>query len=108
MWAFGLWALSHIVANGDLASLLLFGSLAALALIGTALIDARYRARLSAQWPDFAKQTSNLPFAAIAAGRQELRLQEIGWWRPALALGLYVLLLVAHPWLFAASPFGLL
>src|SRR5471032_164313 len=35
MWAIGLWALSHLSVNGDLASLLFFGSLAALALGGT-------------------------------------------------------------------------
>jgi uncharacterized membrane protein len=32
MWAFGLWACSHLIANGDLASLLFFGAIAALAL----------------------------------------------------------------------------
>lgn len=104
MWAFGLWAIIHLIANGDLASLILFGTIAALALIGTALIDARYRDRLTDAWPSFADQTSNLPFAAILAGRQQLALGEIGWWRLALALGLYVLLLALHPLLFGVSP----
>lgn len=106
MWAFALWALSHLVANGDLASLLLFGAVAALALIGTLLIDARYQDRLEAIWSSFAEQTSNLPFAAMIAGRQQLNLSEIGWWRVALALGLYVVLLALHPWLFGVSPLG--
>ncbi len=106
MWAFALWALSHFIANGDLASALLFGTIAALALIGTILIDARYRERLGTIWETFSEQTSNLPFAAIFAGRQKLDFGEIGWWRAGLAVGLYVILLIAHPWLFSVSPFG--
>ncbi|MGI9492716.1 MAG: NnrU family protein [Geminicoccaceae bacterium] len=107
MWAFGLWALSHLIANGDLASLFLFGTIAALALVGTVLIDARYRDRLSTHWSSFSEQTSNLPFAAIITGRQQFDFGEIGWWRVALALGLYIALLLIHPWLFSVSPFGI-
>jgi len=103
MWAFSLWAFSHIIANGDLASLLLFGAVATLALVGTILIDARYQDRLGAIWTTFTEQTSSLPFAAIIAGRQQLSPGEIGWWRVALALGLFVLLLVLHPWLIGVS-----
>ena len=104
MWAFALWALSHLIANGDLASLVLFGTIAALALIGTVLIDARYKDRLNDIWQSFSEQTSNLPFAAIIKGRQAFDVSEIGWWRVALALGLYVVLLLIHPWLFGVSP----
>ena len=106
MWAFALWAISHLVVNGDLASVVLFGTIAALALIGTMLIDARYRERLAAVWVSFADQTSSVPFAAILAGRQNFDLAEIGWWRIALALGLYIVLLLLHAWLFGVSPLG--
>ena len=41
LWGLGLWALSHIPPNGDLASLLFFGALAALSFGGTALIDRK-------------------------------------------------------------------
>ncbi len=41
MWAIGLWAVSHVIANGDLRSLLLFGAFAALSLGGTVLIDRK-------------------------------------------------------------------
>jgi uncharacterized membrane protein len=106
MWAFGLFALSHLLANGELGALLFFGAIAALALIGTLLIDARYRSRLGTAWSSFADQTSNLPFAAILAGRQQLRLAEIGWARVGLAAGLYGLLLALHPWLSGVSALG--
>lgn len=41
MWAVGLWASSHLLANGDLASLWFFGAIATLALGGTVLIDRK-------------------------------------------------------------------
>jgi uncharacterized membrane protein len=106
MWGVALWAAAHLVPNGDLASVILFGTLAALALLGTRMIDRKYQARRGAEWQRFAAASSNLPFAAIAAGRQRLVLAEIGWRRVGVALLLYVLLLLLHPWLFGVSPFG--
>jgi len=106
MWGIGLWAAAHIVANRDLAGLVLFATFGALALLGTLLIDRKLALRRGADWQRFAAATSNLPFAAILAGRQRLVLAEIGWWRIALALLVYVALLAAHPWLFGASPLG--
>ena len=106
MWGIGLWAGAHIIANGDLAGLVLFATFGTLALLGTLLIDRKLAARRGADWQRFAAATSNLPFAATLAGRQRLLLAEIGWWRIALALVVYVALLAAHPWLFGASPTG--
>jgi len=106
MWGIGLWAGAHILASRDLAGLVLFATFGTLALLGTWLIDRKFAARRGADWQRFAAATSNLPFAAILAGRQRLVLAEIGWWRIALALVVYVALLAAHPWLFGASPIG--
>jgi uncharacterized membrane protein len=106
MWGIGLWAAAHVVANGDLAALVLFATFGALALLGTALIDRKLALRRGADWQRFVAATSNLPFAAILAGRQQLALAEIGWWRVAVALVLCVALLAVHPWLFGASALG--
>lgn len=97
LWGVGLWALSHIVPNGDLASLIFFGSLAALALFGTLLIDRKKRLALGSNWPRLAEVTSNLPLAAILAGRSRLRPHEIGLLRIVAGLLLYAVLLLAHP-----------
>jgi uncharacterized membrane protein len=97
MWAFALWALSHLAANGDAASILLFGAIAVLALVGTRAIDAKKRARWGAAWPEFAARTSNLPLAAVAAGRARLDLAGIGWRTPAIAAAAYVGLILLHP-----------
>lgn len=97
LWGLGLWALSHIPPNGDLASLLFFGSLAVLALGGTALIDRKKRLALGSNWARLAEVTSNIPFAAILSGRSRLRPHEIGLLRIIAGLLLYAVLLLAHP-----------
>jgi uncharacterized membrane protein len=99
-----LWALVHLVINGDAASLILFGSLLLLALAGTAAIDAKRRRRFGGQWEAFARQTSNVPFAAIAAGRNQLgpALREIGIVRPLIAIAVFAALTFLHGRLFGA------
>ena len=97
MWGIGLWALSHIPPNGDLASLLLFCGLAVLALGGTLAIDAKRRARDPEGFARLAAATSNVPFGAIREGRA--RLGRVQPWRLVLAAALYFVLLAAHPWI---------
>ena len=98
LWGVALWALAHLVMNGDVASLILFGSLLLLALVGTALIDAKRRRRFGQQWQVFAGSTSNVPFAAIAAGRNQLApaLREIGLLRLLTGVAVYAVLFVLH------------
>jgi len=100
LWGVALWAAGHLMVNGDAAGLILFGSLLALAVAGTFSIDAKRRRKQGAAWDRFAAETSNVPFAAIAAGRQSLRLGEIGWWRMGLGVVIWAALAWAHPWLF--------
>ena len=97
MWAIGLWATSHLIANGDVSSLLFFSSHAALALGGTALIDRKKQLALGSNWPRLTQVTSNVPFAALLAGRTKLRWREIGILRIAAGLLLYAVLYLAHP-----------
>ena len=95
-WAVVLWATVHVVANGDAASVVFFGSLGVTSLVGTFLIDRKKATRLGAAWQPFAAATSNVPFAAIAAGRNRFALGELV---PAIAIGLaiyVVIVLWAH------------
>jgi len=98
LWGIALWALAHLVMNGDVASLILFGSLLLLALVGTALIDAKRRRLFAGQWQAFAGSTSNVPFAAIAAGRNQLgaAVREIGPLRLFIGVAVYAVLFVLH------------
>jgi uncharacterized membrane protein len=104
LWGVALWAAGHLMVNGDLASLVLFGSLLVLAILGTGSIDGKRRRKLGESWDGFAAQTSAVPFAAIAAGRQSLKLGEVGWWRLALAVIVWGALVFAHPLLFGVNP----
>lgn len=104
-WAILLWSGSHILANGDGGSLLFFGGFFLLALAGPFLIDRKKQATLGADWEAFAAVTSNVPFAAILAGRNSLKLGEIGWLRIAVTLLLYAGLIFAHPWMFGVTAF---
>jgi len=99
-----LWAGSHLVANGDLAHVLLFGSFAVFAGIGMVGLDRRRRRTWGgAEWARRARRTGLVPGAAILAGR----------WRPAgppdllrlvIGLGLWLGLLVLHPPVIGVSP----
>jgi len=98
-----LWSGMHLLVKGDWASLVFFGSLAAVALIGPSSIDRR-RARLAGVgWPQFAAVTSVVPFVAIAQGRTRLALGEIGWWRLLLGIAVYGAFLYFHSTLFGVS-----
>ena len=101
----GLWALLHLIGNGDVASLVFFATWAIVALAGTVSIDAKRRRLLGAAWEPFAAQTSIVPFAAIAAGRNRFTPREIGIWRWGLALLVYALMLGGHAQVIGVSPF---
>lgn len=104
LWAFALWAIAHLLVNGDAASVILMGGVGVLALSGTVLIDAKRRAAGGEVWRSFAGRTSNLPFAAIVAGRARFSPSRIGWTRIGGGVALFVLLLLAHPLAIGVSP----
>ena len=97
MWAVGLWAASHLAAIGDLCSIWFFCVMAGLAFGGTVLIDHKKQLALGSHWQRLASVTSNVPFAALVAGRTRLRWRDIGLLRPLAALLLYVVLFLGHP-----------
>jgi len=98
LWGVGLWAATHLVLNGDVASLILFGTFLVLAVGGTASIDAKRRRKFPERWPKFAQATSSVPFAAIARGGNRLApaVAEIGLWRIIAALVLYGVAFYLH------------
>jgi uncharacterized membrane protein len=95
MWGIMLWAAAHIVARGDVKSLIFFGGLLIVAALGTILMDARKSG--NPDWPRFAAVSSNVPFVAVAQGRNRIAWREIGWLRPAAGLAAFFLVLLVHP-----------
>jgi len=102
LWSFALWATLHLLARGDVASLIFFGILLLTALLGMGSIDRKLARRDPAAWQNLRAETSTLPFGAILAGRNRLVVTEIGWWTAALALLAWAVLLAAHTSLFGA------
>ena len=106
LWGVAIWAAGHLLANGDTASLVLFGTLLTLALFGTSSIDGKRHRVLGDKYARFVAVTSNVPFAAIVQGRQRLSLGEIGWWRIVLAIVVWAALAWAHPYFTGVSALG--
>ena len=81
-----IWGLTHLAANGDAASVILFGGMSVLAIGGMFAIDRKRAVRLGPVWDEFAAKTSRVPFAAALAGRTRVDWAGVGWLRPAIGL----------------------
>ena len=103
MWGVMLWAGAHMIARGDVKSLIFFGAFLLLAVVGTLSMDARKKS--NPDWPRFAAVTSHVPFVAILQGRNRIVWPEIGWVRPLIGLTAFVAFFHAHAWLFNVRPY---
>ncbi|TWT15411.1 NnrU family protein [Reyranella sp. CPCC 100927] len=103
LWGFALWGVGHLIANGDAATVILAGGIAVLAFGGMLGIDARKSRSFPDAYGRFKAHTSNVPFAALAAGKVQLDWSKIGLWRIALAIVVYAALLFAHRWIIGLS-----
>jgi uncharacterized membrane protein len=95
LWGLALWAAGHLLLNGERFAVMLFGALGLMVLFGARSIDRKGRARDPDAWQRFEDVTSNAPFAAIAQGRNSLKLGEIGW-RGLAGFAITVLLILLH------------
>ena len=73
LWALALWSGVHMVVNGDLAHVILFGSFTGFAVLGMWALDRRKQRVMGPEvWANLARSTSTWPLAALVQGR----------WRP--------------------------
>lgn len=101
LWSAVLWSLGHVLVNADPASLVFFGSIGVTALRGTFDIDRKRRRSSGADYARFEAVTSNMPFAALLAGRTRLVLRELVV-PIALGIALTVGSVLLHPRFFGA------
>lgn len=99
LWALLVWSLVHMLVNGDLAHVILFGLFAFYAAVGMAMIDRRLRQKWGADvWVTRASATSNLPFGG------NFRNYRPEWWRVALSVLVWAGLLHLHLPVIGVSP----
>jgi uncharacterized membrane protein len=97
--ALALWALAHLLPNGDLAHVLLFGLFAGFALSGQWIVDRRRKRMMGADWAllNAARRAAPLwpPRPASSSGTAV---------RLGLGLAGFALLVAAHPVVIGVSP----
>ncbi len=108
LWALAIWSATHIVPNGDLAHVILFGAFAVFSLYGMRIIDRRKQRQLGmARWNDLARATSSWPLQALLDGRWRPDLGRMGrgaGLRLAIAVAVYLGLLWSHEAVIGVSP----
>lgn len=105
MWGFLLWSVGHLVPNGDLRSLILFGGLSLFTLAGLLMLDRRARKRLGDDWAPMSRTHSMIPFAAILKGHNRLPIDRPMIVSAAIAVVVtWWLLAGGHAALFGADP----
>jgi uncharacterized membrane protein len=104
LWGVVTWSSFHLFANGDAASLLFFGSFFVSALAVMWRLERQQAGSRSANLQHYVEQTSVLPFAAIARGKNRLVWRELGVQPLLLVLAAFSLIVSFHPWLFGAYP----
>ena len=106
LWAIALWAGAHVVPNGDLAHVLLFGSFSLFAVLGMLVVDHRARRRLGEEeWSRLASRTSLIPFARIVTQPRWPARVRLDAWPLIGAAALYGALIFSHRAVFGISPF---
>jgi len=95
--ALGLWAFAHMVPNGDLAHVLLFGVFALFAGFGGRLVDRRKRREMGEAWPQLRDAVAEVP-CQLGQPFTDTAL------RLGAGLVLYAALIWLHPYISGVSP----
>lgn len=96
LWAIVLWSAAHLLANGDKASVMLFGSFLVYGLLAMKLADVKKAKSNPEAWEKIKQHTSVIPFVALLQGRAEPARGDYGLKAVIGGLFLYSLLLWLH------------
>ena len=88
-WAILLFSVGHLIANGDKASIVFFGTLGLVSFFGTFAMDARKKDPDNEDWQTFYARTSNIPFAALLSGRATIVKGDINFLAIGIGIALY-------------------
>lgn len=101
LWGFALWAFGHLLVNGDLRSLVLFGGLGLFSVGGFFMLDKRAKRRLGSRWAEATRDAPLLPFTGRARPRLDAPLVAAA---VLATLTTLALLFGGHALLFGADP----
>lgn len=96
--ALALWSIAHLVPNGNLAHVLVFGAFAGFALAGGRVIDRRKRREMGPAWEGLSTAVRKAPLLAWPARPGAMAV------RAAAGLLLYAALLYLHPQVIGVDP----
>ncbi|PJI43232.1 MAG: hypothetical protein CTR53_02850 [Ferrovibrio sp.] len=105
LWAFSLWAGTHMVANGDVAHWLLAGAILVTAVNGMFSIDRKRAAQFGEQWQVFRQKTSIWPLQAVVQGKVRLKWSDIGIVNLVISAVVYAVFLYGHEKLLGVPVF---
>lgn len=106
LWAIGLWSLSHLLVNGDLSHIILFGAFGIFAFWGMPLLDLKAQRTLGKEeWAALLENVKTAPLASLFMKNKAFPLNGGPIMRFIFALLLFALLLVIHEPLLGVSPF---
>jgi uncharacterized membrane protein len=94
-----LWSIAHLVPNGNLAHVILFGAFALFSLAGMKIIDRRRRREMGEDW-------SRLLHSAKAAHLNPLSSPGSTLIRLLVGLFAYIFLAHLHPYFAGVNPFA--
>jgi uncharacterized membrane protein len=96
-----LFGVAHALLATRLVGTVMFAGLALLAIVGSLHQDSKLRAQAGPAYAEYLAVTSFVPFAAIAAGRQQLVVRELPWTGMAVGLAVAFALRSVHASIFA-------
>lgn len=105
LWAFSLWAGSHMIANGDLAHWLLAGAILITALNGMFSIDCKRAVQFGEEWQRFSHKTSIWPLQAVLQSKVRLRWSDVGILNIVISAVIYAAFLYMHDKLIGVPVF---
>ena len=97
LWGTGLLGVAHLLVNGEVAGVILFGGLAGFGFVWQALTDRRDAEVDPAGFAETRLTTSLWPFAKWHARSDPVTLRPL-----IIGAIVYVALILLHPWLFGA------
>ncbi|QCO57665.1 NnrU family protein (plasmid) [Pseudorhodobacter turbinis] len=104
LWALALWSTAHLLANGTLAHVILFGSFAGFSVFGMIAIDRRNQRVMGAQrWAAWAQNTSRWPCEALLRGRWHPQ-SGPSLWRLGLAVVVWAAVFHLHAPIIGVMP----